>query len=167
MACPFAPPRPRTLGGDGLRARREPRGRRLWTDAAIIAAVSVPTPRRRGFCPAARSPGLVLARSLLRCRVIALLITFAGVVGVGSSPLIEAKHDERASLLSIPPTQSARLMTLPVRARKAAHHGKPTTTHQVAPRFSPKSQGLALRGTARVCAIPLRADHRSCPLRWG
>lgn len=42
----------------------------------------------------------------------------AGVAGVVSSPLIEAKHDERASLLSIPPTQCARLMTSPVRAAK-------------------------------------------------
>lgn len=80
--------------------------------------------------------------------------------------MIEAKHDKRASLLSIPSTQCARLMTSPVRVRSAAHHGKPPTAHPVARRNSPKSQVLALRGTARACAIHMLADHRACPLRW-
>ena len=64
MARPRCPARPRTLGGLGLRARREPRGRRLQADAAIIAAASGTHPLAVGASalPLARRGWYWLAR---------------------------------------------------------------------------------------------------------
>lgn len=69
-----------------------------------------------------------------------LEITFAGVAGV----------------------YCARLMTSPVRAAQGSAPRQTAHSPPGANRLRAKSQGHALRVTARVCAIPLRAVHRAC-----